>query len=92
MDAAGDVADNDPTLREIDTEISRFETEKETILRDGLAKEPEPEQRDYSHSYGGGLRARPVVVPVNNGWRVGTMRAQRDLTVNISRKDREGDT
>jgi hypothetical protein len=53
---AGDVADSQRALTELDKEIGRLEAAKETILRDGLADDRQPERRDYSHSFGGGTR------------------------------------
>ena len=52
--AASEVADNERALGHIDKEIARLETIKETIRRDGLHEDREPDRRDYSHSYGGG--------------------------------------
>jgi hypothetical protein len=56
IEAAGDVIDAEPALRELDSNIARLEAVKEAIMRDGLPEEREPERRDYSHSQGGGVR------------------------------------
>lgn len=56
IEGAGDVADSERALSDLDKEIARLETAKETILRDGLPEDHEPDRRDYSHSHAGGSR------------------------------------
>jgi hypothetical protein len=56
LERADDILTADQALSEVDGNIARLEAVKEAILRDGLPEERERERRDYSHSYGGGVR------------------------------------
>ena len=61
MTASSAVGD-ERTLRELDGQIAALEAQKEAILTQGLPEdEPEPDRRDYSHSFGGGGRG-------DDGW------------------------
>ena len=54
LEFAASAMDDEKDLRAVDRQITQLETERQTIVDHGLPAEPESEQRDYSHSYGGG--------------------------------------
>ena len=56
IEIAGDVADAERSITTIDKEIAWLESARETILRDGVPEDREPEPRDYSHTQRGDAR------------------------------------
>jgi len=54
LDDALGVRDDEKRLHDLDQEIARLEETRESIRRDGLPEDRQPESRGYSHSYGGG--------------------------------------
>lgn len=57
LDEALAVGDREQAIRDIDKEIARLEEARDSIVRDGLPEDRQPETRDYSHSHGGADRA-----------------------------------
>lgn len=50
------VGDREKAVRDLDKEIARLEDARESIVRDGLPEDRQPEIREYPHSPGGGGR------------------------------------
>jgi hypothetical protein len=54
LESAASAVDGEEALRAVESKITQLEAEREAIVNHGLPDEPEPEPRDYSHSYRGG--------------------------------------
>jgi hypothetical protein len=57
IEAAGEVADSERALGDLDHRIARLEATKLAILQHGVPEELEPKRRDYGSSYDGGTRS-----------------------------------